>query len=128
MVKTWGSAPRPIGAMLVIRDDGHVMGSVSGGCVEGAVIEEACAAMNDGKVRKLEFGVSDEQAWSVGLACGGLQLVLEPVKPESQLKELLRYHRAARVVARTLDLESGRVKLEAGRWSDALSSSTGKIP
>jgi xanthine/CO dehydrogenase XdhC/CoxF family maturation factor len=80
VVKTWGSAPRPAGSQLAVRDDGLFVGSVSGGCVEGAVIEEAHAAMNDGKVRKLEFGVSDEQAWSVGLACGGrIEIFVEPV-------------------------------------------------
>ena len=80
VVKTWGSAPRPSGSQLAVRDDGLFVGSVSGGCVEGAVIEEAHVAMNDGKVRKLEFGVSDEQAWSVGLACGGrIEIFVEPV-------------------------------------------------
>ena len=80
VVKTWGSAPRPIGSHLVIDAEGNFLGSVSGGCVEGAVIEEAIAAMNDGKVRNLEFGVSDQQAWDVGLACGGrIAIFVEPV-------------------------------------------------
>ncbi len=80
VVKTWGSSPRPTGSQLAVRNDGVFVGSVSGGCVEGAVIEEAHAAMNDGKVRRLEFGVSDEQAWSVGLACGGrIEIFIEPV-------------------------------------------------
>jgi len=80
VVKTWGSAPRPAGSQLVVRDDGVFAGSVSGGCVETAVISEARDAMNDGRVRKLEFGVSDEQAWSVGLACGGrIEIFVEPI-------------------------------------------------
>jgi xanthine/CO dehydrogenase XdhC/CoxF family maturation factor len=80
VVKTWGSAPRPAGSQLAIRDDGIFAGSVSGGCVETAVISEALEAIRDGKVRKLEFGVSDEQAWSVGLACGGrIEIFVEPV-------------------------------------------------
>ena len=80
VVKTWGSAPRPAGSQLAVRDDGAFVGSVSGGCVEGAVIEAARAAMNDGRTRKLEFGVSDEQAWAVGLACGGrIEIFVEPV-------------------------------------------------
>jgi xanthine dehydrogenase accessory factor len=80
VVKTWGSSPRPSGSQIAVRDDGAFVGSVSGGCVEGAVIEEACAAMADRKVRNLEFGVSDEQAWSVGLACGGrVEIFVEPV-------------------------------------------------
>src|ERR1700744_2885326 len=80
VVKTWGSAPRPAGSQIAVRDDGAFVGSVSGGCVEGAVIEEARAAMADRRIRTLEFGVSDEQAWSVGLACGGrIEVFVEPV-------------------------------------------------
>ena len=80
VVKTWGSAPRQAGSQIAVRDDGAFVGSVSGGCIEGAVIEEAVAAMKDGKVRNLEFGVSDETAWSVGLACGGrIEIFVEPV-------------------------------------------------
>ena len=80
VVKTWGSAPRPTGSQIAVRDDGAFVGSVSGGCVEGAVIEEARAAMQDGRNRKLEFGVSDEQAWAVGLACGGrIEIFVEPI-------------------------------------------------
>jgi xanthine/CO dehydrogenase XdhC/CoxF family maturation factor len=71
VVKTWGSAPRPAGSQIVVRDDGTFAGSVSGGCVEGAVIEAAQETMNDGNQRRLQFGVSDELAWSAGLACGG---------------------------------------------------------
>src|SRR5436309_11078877 len=71
VVKTWGSAPRAAGSQIAVRDDGAFVGSVSGGCVEGAVIEAARVAMHDGRNRTLEFGVSDEQAWEVGLACGG---------------------------------------------------------
>jgi len=80
VVKTWGSAPRQAGSLIAIRDDGAFVGSVSGGCVEGAVIEDALRAMRDGRSRKLEFGVSDETAWSVGLACGGrLEIFVEPL-------------------------------------------------
>lgn len=80
VVKTWGSSPRPAGSQIAIRDDGAFVGSVSGGCVEGAVIEDALNAMKDGNIRKLEFGVSDEQAWSVGLACGGrIEVFVEPL-------------------------------------------------
>jgi xanthine dehydrogenase accessory factor len=81
VVKTWGSAPRPTGSQIAVRDDGAFVGSVSGGCVEGAVIQEAQAAIGDSQIRKLEFGVSDEQAWSVGLACGGrIEIFVEPVE------------------------------------------------
>jgi xanthine/CO dehydrogenase XdhC/CoxF family maturation factor len=71
VVSTWGSSPRPSGSKLVIADDGNFLGSVSGGCVEGAVIEEGLKAIKDGQPRVLSFGVTDERAWEVGLACGG---------------------------------------------------------
>jgi xanthine/CO dehydrogenase XdhC/CoxF family maturation factor len=80
VVKTWGSAPRPAGSQLAINDEGTFIGSVSGGCIEGAVAAEAKDAMADGKVRKLSFGVSNEQAWEVGLACGGqIEVFVEPI-------------------------------------------------
>jgi xanthine/CO dehydrogenase XdhC/CoxF family maturation factor len=71
VVKTWGAAPRPAGSHIAVRDDGAFVGSISGGCVEGATIEAAVQTIGDGKPRQLHFGVSDETAWSVGLACGG---------------------------------------------------------
>ena len=80
VVETWGSAPRPAGSSLVINDDGTFLGSVSGGCIEGAVVKEALDAIKDGKPRLLDFGVTDEQAWDVGLACGGkVQVFVEKV-------------------------------------------------
>ena len=81
VVKTWGSSPRPAGAKLAVADDGAFVGSVSGGCVEGAVIEQAQATIADGMPRLLDFGVSDEQAWEVGLACGGkVEIFVERVE------------------------------------------------
>jgi xanthine/CO dehydrogenase XdhC/CoxF family maturation factor len=71
VVETWGSAPRPVGSHLVIDEEGNFLGSVSGGCVEGAVITDAMDVIEDGKPRMLEFGVADETAWRVGLSCGG---------------------------------------------------------
>ena len=71
VVETWGSAPRPVGSNLVIDHDGNFLGSVSGGCVEGAVVAEAVDVIEDGKPKMLEFGVADETAWQVGLSCGG---------------------------------------------------------
>jgi xanthine/CO dehydrogenase XdhC/CoxF family maturation factor len=80
VVKTWGSAPRPAGCQIAIRDDGAFVGSVSGGCVEGVVIENAQDVIKDGAIRRLEFGVSDADAWAVGLACGGqIEIFLEPL-------------------------------------------------
>jgi xanthine/CO dehydrogenase XdhC/CoxF family maturation factor len=76
VVATWGSSPRPAGSQLLVDDKKSFLGSVSGGCIEGAVINEAVEVIADGKPRLLEFGVSDEQAWDVGLACGGKVRVL----------------------------------------------------
>jgi xanthine/CO dehydrogenase XdhC/CoxF family maturation factor len=71
VVSTWGSSPRPAGSQLAVDEAGAMVGSVSGGCIEGAVVKEALAAISDGAPRMLEFGVTNEQAWGVGLACGG---------------------------------------------------------
>lgn len=71
VVETWGSAPRPVGSHLVIDSEGNFEGSVSGGCVEGAVISEAIDVIDSGAPKTLEFGVADETAWRVGLSCGG---------------------------------------------------------
>ena len=71
VVETWGSAPRPVGSHLVVDEAGDFLGSVSGGCVEGEVVEEAAEVIAGGAPRMLEFGVADETAWKVGLSCGG---------------------------------------------------------
>ncbi|MCX8100784.1 MAG: XdhC family protein [Geminicoccaceae bacterium] len=71
VVTTWGSSPRPVGSMLVVDDRGRMAGSVSGGCIEGAVVKEAREVMEGAPPRLLDFGVTNEQAWEVGLACGG---------------------------------------------------------
>ena len=79
VVTTWGSSPRPVGAKL--DEHGSFLGSVSGGCVEGAVVNEALEVIRDGKPRLLDFGVSNDQAWEVGLACGGkIQIFVERVE------------------------------------------------
>jgi len=81
VVQTWGSSPRPAGSHLVIADDGSFEGSVSGGCVEGEVINAAKEVIRNGRQQLLEFGVTDDEAWQVGLACGGqIQILLEPVE------------------------------------------------
>jgi xanthine dehydrogenase accessory factor len=80
VVDTWGSAPRPRGSQLAITSEAEMAGSVSGGCVEGAVVAEALDALADGRPRMLEFGVSDAEAFAVGLACGGrIRVMVEPV-------------------------------------------------
>ena len=81
VVTTWGSSPRPVGSQLAVDDSGAMIGSVSGGCIEGAVVHEAQAAIKDGKPRLLDFGVTNEQAWEVGLACGGkVQVYVEALQ------------------------------------------------
>lgn len=85
VVATWGSAPRPVGSKLAVSWNSHMVGSVSGGCVEGAVIEAALEVMATGRPQRLEFGVADETAWSVGLACGGrIEIFVEPVTLDSE--------------------------------------------
>ncbi|MEX2649449.1 MAG: XdhC family protein [Alphaproteobacteria bacterium] len=71
VIATWGSSPRPVGSQLAVDDTGSFVGSVSGGCIEGAVVKEALGVIGDGQPRTLKFGVTNEQAWEVGLACGG---------------------------------------------------------
>lgn len=80
VIETWGSAPQPVGSQLVIDADGNFIGSVSGGCVEGAVVTEAIDIIASGKPKTLAFGVADETAWQVGLACGGkIRVYVEPL-------------------------------------------------
>ena len=71
VVSTWGSSPRPVGSMLLVDSDANMLGSVSGGCIEGAVVHAAQEVIADGKAQLLEYGIADETAWEVGLACGG---------------------------------------------------------
>ena len=81
VMETWGSAPRPVGSHLVVDADGNFEGSVSGGCVEGAVVGEALDVIASGRPRMLEFGVADETAWRVGLSCGGkIRVYVEKVE------------------------------------------------
>ena len=81
VIATWGSSPRPAGSHLAVERGGAFVGSVSAGCVEAAVIAEALEAIADQRPRTLDFGVSDEQAWEVGLACGGsIQIYVDPVE------------------------------------------------
>ncbi len=84
VVRTFGSAPRPEGAVLLVTDDGRIAGSVSGGCVEGAAAEEIWSARASGRERVIRYGISDEQAWDVGLACGGtIDVLISPRVPEA---------------------------------------------
>ena len=122
VIRTWGSAPRPIGALTAIRDDGMVVGSVSGGCIEDDMIERV---KNGELVQErpvtTRYGVSAEEAQRFGLPCGGtLELVLEPLTAASRLDELLQRIERHELVVRRLDMQSGAVTLDAGKWSDQL--------
>jgi xanthine/CO dehydrogenase XdhC/CoxF family maturation factor len=80
VIETWGSAPQPVGSQLIIDEQGNFAGSVSGGCVEGEVVTEAQDVIGSGIAKTLSFGVADETAWRVGLACGGrIRIFLEPL-------------------------------------------------
>lgn len=101
VIETWGSAPRPQGAQLAISSDAEIQGSVSGGCVESAVVAEALEALEDGRSRVLEYGISDDDAFAVGLACGGnIRVIVEPIGvgngPSVEMIEALVEKRAAR--------------------------------
>ncbi|HEX9397329.1 MAG TPA: XdhC family protein [Burkholderiales bacterium] len=122
IVKTWGSAPRPVGAMVAIRDDGQVVGSVSGGCVEDDLIEKTKKNIFEKeKPVLITYGITNEEATRWGLPCGGtLELVMEPLAAESGIDELLRQISNQVLVKRKLDMASGRSTLEPGRWQDVL--------
>lgn len=104
VVSTWGSSPRQPGSILAVAEDGAFLGSVSGGCIEAAVIAEALEVIAAGRPRLLDFGVTDERAWEVGLSCGGeMKVFVEAAPPLEDLKSLV----ADRPVARVTDLETG---------------------
>lgn len=109
VVETWGSAPRPVGSQLVIDREGAMEGSVSGGCVEGAVIVEAIEALERGDARLLDYGVSDDEAFAVGLACGGrIRVHVDTVggtMPEQTLARLVEARDAREAIGLSVDLE-----------------------
>jgi len=124
VVQTWGSAPRRVGAQLAISGDGRIEGSVSGGCVEGAVIVEALEALEDGRPRMLEFGVSDEDAFAVGLACGGtIRVLVEPIGaalPVEMLAELVTARAARQPLAYVVNLDRNTRHLVRDGYPDRM--------
>ena len=122
VVRTWGSSPRPEGAMLVVRDDGHVVGSVSGGCIEDDIIDRVRReGMTQTRCEAVTYGVSADEARRFGLPCGGtIQLVLEPLTRESGMLALLREIESGHLVARRLDLASGFATLHPAKATDGL--------
>src|SRR5687767_4760509 len=122
IVRTWGSAPRPIGAMVAIRDDGQITGSVSGGCVEDDLVDKVKAKLPAwSKPEVMTYGITNEDATRWGLPCGGtLELVMEPVTDKSGFEDLLKRISSQQLVKRRLDMNSGKATLEPGRWQDTL--------
>ena len=120
VIETWGSAPRPVGSQMAISKSGRMAGSVSGGCVEGAVVAEASSVIDDGTHRILEFGVSDEEAFAVGLACGGrIRVLVEIISAdsgitESMLGELVKDRSHRKQVAYCLNFSNGERRLVYG--------------
>jgi xanthine dehydrogenase accessory factor len=121
VTRTWGSAPRPIGSVVAVRDDGSIAGSVSGGCIEDDLIIKARQGELPSSAPALtRYGVSAEEANRFGLPCGGtLELVLEPVTPATRLDELLADLDAGRRVRRELDIASGQVTHTPATGEDA---------
>ena len=122
VVRTWGSSPRPPGAMLAVREDGQVVGSVSGGCIEDDIVERS---RREGpyitRPQAATYGVTAEDARKFGLPCGGtIQLVLEPMTSDSKIVELLGMIEKGRLVARKLDLETAKVTLASAHATDGL--------
>jgi len=122
IVRTWGSAPRPVGAMVAIRGDGQIVGSVSGGCVEDDLVEKVRDRFAAAKRPEVvTYGVTNEEATRWGLPCGGtLQLVMEPLSDRSEVPQLLERIGSQQLVRRKLDMDSGKATLEPGRWQDVL--------
>jgi xanthine dehydrogenase accessory factor len=122
VVRTWGSSPRPPGAMLAVRDDGLVEGSVSGGCVEDDLVGRVRAdGLGTAKCEVVTYGVSADEARRFGLPCGGtIRLVMEPLSQDSGIRDLLARVGTGRLVQRRLDLATGEATLSDAAASDAL--------
>lgn len=120
VAQTWGSAPRPPGSLLCVRDDGLVVGSVSGGCVEDDLIDRVRKGERVTHPQRITYGVSKEEAARFGLPCGGtLELVQEPLQSRGWIEALLERTTRHELVARVLDLETGEVRIEAATRGDA---------
>jgi len=124
VIDTWGSAPRRVGSQLVVSGAGQMEGSVSGGCVEGAVVLEALASIKDGQTKVLEYGVSDDDAFAVGLACGGkMRVLVEPIGkqlPIELLKELVDAITKDRSVIYEINIETFRRSLVYEGYEDRI--------
>lgn len=129
IVRTWGSAPRPVGALVMIRGDGLVAGSVSGGCIEDDLVDRVRRqALASTRPERAVYGVTAEEAFRFGLPCGGtIELVLEPLGPQSRIAELLYRVSTGLSTRRTLDMASGAVSLEDGAGGEELSADAHRL-
>lgn len=123
VVRTWGSSPRPEGAMLAVRDDGLVVGSVSGGCIEDDIIYRVHREGIKATVPEaMKYGISAEEAHRFGLPCGGtIELVAEPLAPHSGIPDLLKAVESGRLVTRSMDMATGQARLGHAEAADGLS-------
>ena len=125
VIETWGSAPRRVGAQMAIGLNGKMQGSVSGGCIESAVVSEAQEAIETKSIRLLEYGVSNEDAFSVGLACGGkIRVMLEPVGHTislETLQKLVDFRKNKVSVACVVNIFTGETKLKTEGYSERFS-------
>ena len=126
VIETWGSAPRRVGAQMVINQNGKMQGSVSGGCIESAVVSEVQDTISTQRIKLLEYGVSNEDAFSVGLACGGkIRVMLEPVGHSisiSTLQKLVEFRRNKISVACVVHVSSGATELKTEGYDNRFSS------
>ena len=129
VVRTWGSSPRPEGAMLAVRDDGLVVGSVSGGCIEDDIIDRVRReGIRSDRPESVKYGISAEEAHRFGLPCGGtIELVTEPLSAKSGIAELLAAVEAGRLVSRRLDMATGVATLGPAAVTDGLAFEAGTL-
>ncbi|MFD2366482.1 XdhC family protein [Pseudoduganella sp. GCM10020061] len=129
VVRTWGSSPRPAGALLAICEDGRVSGSVSGGCIEDDLIERVrCEGITRTRPELVTYGITADEAHRFGLPCGGtIELALEPLGAASRIAELLALLEGHQLVARRLDMETGAVTLDAAGAGDVLRMQDGVL-
>ncbi|MBN2569624.1 MAG: XdhC family protein [Deltaproteobacteria bacterium] len=128
VIATWGSSPRPVGSQMVIDEKGRFEGSVSGGCIEGAIVEEALDVIDRGIPRRVFYGVTQNEAWEVGLACGGeIDIYVEKVTWESVLKQLTELIIAKRPACLITDLSTGEKKVVSLDDASGLGSLQGEL-
>ena len=114
VISTWGSSPRPVGGQMAIDENGEIIGSVSGGCIEGAVISEGIDSIKDGKSRIKDYGISNDMAWEVGLACGGeLKVLIQPLNLEDEIVySIVDSIRKRKTVKLKIDCSNGDRKID----------------